>query len=303
MNFDGPWPGLVVSDADPTQRGCLKVRVPQVYGMDTDAEKVVDVDLPWAEPCLPFVGRDSGLVMLPEVGAGVWVLFRQGNPKHPVWLGGWLGSADLVTEHRAGYAPTPKRYVLKTPQGNLLMFSDAPEAGITLQDSAGQQIALDGSALQTRISSLGEHITTTVGGYTDTVGGNKTTTTGGNLTMLAGGNLSLLATGVTTITSLLGFTLAALAAFAVTTVGVCTFTIGAALTIMAVGTIQILGTNIILGQVASAQKLCNKSMMDLYNSHTHLYSVPQHIVSTGPTAAPTQQATEGTHTTNHVRSS
>jgi len=33
----------------------------------------------WAMPCFPITGKQMGVYMLPQIGAGVWVEFEQGN--------------------------------------------------------------------------------------------------------------------------------------------------------------------------------------------------------------------------------
>jgi hypothetical protein len=38
-------------------------------------------------PCLPFCGPDHGFLMLPPVGAGVWLEFEAGDPASPIWTG------------------------------------------------------------------------------------------------------------------------------------------------------------------------------------------------------------------------
>lgn len=65
---------------------------------------VSDQPLNWALPCVPLVqpgqvrvlldivSVESGGVRTPRRGAGVWVMFEQGDPEHPVWLGTWMES-------------------------------------------------------------------------------------------------------------------------------------------------------------------------------------------------------------------
>ena len=78
--FYGKYRGLVVDNADPERLGRLKVKVPGVLG-----EEVVTG---WAMPCLPYGGEaDQGFLFIPEVGAGVWVEFEQGDLEFPIWVG------------------------------------------------------------------------------------------------------------------------------------------------------------------------------------------------------------------------
>ena len=101
MTFPGLWRGLVVDNDDKSQKrkylGRIKVSVPQVYG------EIEDEDLPWAWPCFPAGGSvedgvTHGNIMIPRVGASVWVAFEHGDPRCPVWLGLWYGAKDAPIE-------------------------------------------------------------------------------------------------------------------------------------------------------------------------------------------------------------
>src|SRR5258707_9436586 len=67
--------------------GRLLVEVPYVGG---------PIPSPWAMACLPMTGKQSGVWVLPQVGAGVWVEFEHGDIDHPIWTGCWYGSVAEV---------------------------------------------------------------------------------------------------------------------------------------------------------------------------------------------------------------
>ena len=64
--------GTVVNATDPEQRHRIQVQVPSVTGATAT----------WAMPCLP-----AGATALPGVGDGVWILYEDGDPDRPVWIG------------------------------------------------------------------------------------------------------------------------------------------------------------------------------------------------------------------------
>jgi hypothetical protein len=84
--FWGKYRGIVKQVLDGDDLGKLVVQVPDVY--DTE-------DSPKAVACIPFAGPGHGLLMLPEVGDGVWVEFESGNPSFPIWTGFWWADGDI----------------------------------------------------------------------------------------------------------------------------------------------------------------------------------------------------------------
>lgn len=64
--------GVVVDNNDPLAKSRLRVEVPSVAGSSAS----------WALSCQPV-----GPVSLPDVGQAVWMMFEEGDPDHPVWMG------------------------------------------------------------------------------------------------------------------------------------------------------------------------------------------------------------------------
>src|SRR6185312_3412049 len=85
--FFGKYRGTVIQNVDPEQRGRIQVMVPDVSGL---------IPSSWAMPCVPIAGKQSGVYVAPQIGAGVWIEFEQGDPDYPVWVGGFWGSAAEV---------------------------------------------------------------------------------------------------------------------------------------------------------------------------------------------------------------
>lgn len=171
-SFFGKYRGLVVDNADPQKLGRLKVRVPSLLG-----EQVVTG---WATPCTPYGGSDNqGMLMIPDVGAGVWVEFEEGDLEFPIWVGTYWSKPSGTTElpkpngadaAEAGEAQDPPtRKILKTAKGHTIQLEDkdGEEAiiivvivedkkkhfillngdGITIQDAAGNSLVMSSSAV------------------------------------------------------------------------------------------------------------------------------------------------------------
>jgi uncharacterized protein involved in type VI secretion and phage assembly len=99
----------------------------------------------WAMPCVPFTGTQSGVYVVPQVGAGVWVEFEQGNPDYPIWVGGFWGSAAEVPALALAGVPVSPSIVLQTGGQNALMLSDlpGPTGGILLKSTTGALISIN----------------------------------------------------------------------------------------------------------------------------------------------------------------
>ena len=74
--FCGIYQGLVMDNADPQSLMRLLVQVPAVL----DTQNI------WALPCIP-----TGATVVPTIGKGVWIMFENGAPDRPVWMGTWPG--------------------------------------------------------------------------------------------------------------------------------------------------------------------------------------------------------------------
>lgn len=72
--YGGIYQGEVIDNKDPLKRGRLKVNIPSIHGKSED--------VPWALPGLPF-----GVYPPYPKGTAVWVMFKNGDPKFPVFLG------------------------------------------------------------------------------------------------------------------------------------------------------------------------------------------------------------------------
>lgn len=127
-HFFGKYRGLVIDNQDPEQLGRLKVCVPSVLG--------VDIVTGWAMPCVPLGGAaDQGVLFIPEVDAGVWIEFEEGDLEFPVWVGTYWSKPDGESElpkpndpdgvEQDGVQDPPTRKIIKTLAGHTIQFEDA----------------------------------------------------------------------------------------------------------------------------------------------------------------------------------
>ena len=136
--FFGKYRGQVISNIDPMQIGRLLVQVPDVSNV---------IPSTWAMPCFPVGGKQMGAWWLPQVGAGVWIEFEQGDPDYPIWTGCWFGSvAEMPSDL---LAPPYKKVLLMTEGGHSIVLDDTPGiGGITLKTSGGQKIVMNATGIE-----------------------------------------------------------------------------------------------------------------------------------------------------------
>ncbi|MEA2621659.1 MAG: hypothetical protein QOH61_569 [Chloroflexota bacterium] len=145
----GKYRGTVVDNADPDELGRLTLKVPSTLG---------DQTTDWAPPCLPFGGSaGAGLLLLPEVGADVWVEFEQGDISHPIWVGTYWknapqkGGPDLAK---------PTARTLRSPGGQILRMDDEDgKTGITLHHKSGAEITIEDDGKLTVTDGKGQIVT------------------------------------------------------------------------------------------------------------------------------------------------
>lgn len=149
--YHGKYRGLVVDNADPERLARLRLRVPSVLG-----DKVVTG---WALPCAPYGGMDNqGLLAVPDVGAGVWVEFEEGDLEFPVWVGTFWskpgGTSELPKANRADGSGSsspapPTRKILKTAKGHTIQIEDADGSDLVLIHEATHKhtVALDATGI------------------------------------------------------------------------------------------------------------------------------------------------------------
>ncbi|GAC1614706.1 MAG: phage baseplate assembly protein V [Ktedonobacteraceae bacterium] len=159
--FYGKYRGVVTDNQDPLGLGRIRAKVPDVMGEGNESG--------WALPCVPFAGNNMGFFAMPEVGAGMWMEFEQGDPDYPIWSGCWWGTKEQVPQEVANAANT--KAIIKTKQGHSILFDDTSGAGgitvqttqqgkITLNTSGGDIMIQAGETGQITIKTAGEGMIT-----------------------------------------------------------------------------------------------------------------------------------------------
>lgn len=118
--------------------------VPDVLGLTPSS---------WALPCVPIAGKQEGVFVVPQIGAGVWIEFEQGDPDYPIWTGGFWGVAAEVPALALAPPPIPpgQNIVVQTTGQNTLLLSDSAPTpatgGIVLKSATGAMIVVNDSGI------------------------------------------------------------------------------------------------------------------------------------------------------------
>ncbi len=142
--YYGKYRGTVVNNIDPEQRGRIQAIIPDVLGL---------IPSSWAMPCVPIAGKQEGIFVVPQIGAGVWMEFEQGESDYPIWVGGFWGIATEVPALALAPPPIPpgQNIVLQTTLQNSIVLSDAAPTpltgGIVLKSATGATIIVNDSGI------------------------------------------------------------------------------------------------------------------------------------------------------------
>lgn len=171
IRYYGKFRGTVFNNVDPENRGRIMAIVPDVQGL---------LPTTFAMPCVPAAGKGSGAFFVPEIGAGVWIEFEQGDPDYPIWSGCfWGATVELPELGMASPPPTPNMVFQTTGRNSVTVFG-VPGGGVML--CAGPVA----SPSSPRIVITQAGITLTNGTATITLNGSAITIVGSPVTVNAG---------------------------------------------------------------------------------------------------------------------
>lgn len=133
------YPAFVYDRSDPEFRGRLRLVIPMLT-----REKPSNT---WALP-KTFAGKGFGSQSIPKSGSMVWVSFRHGDRRYPIWEHGYLGKDEQSDDRLQGY----DNHWYKTPGGHLVELDDnSGNEEIRITHKSGAKIVMtnDGVELTT----------------------------------------------------------------------------------------------------------------------------------------------------------
>ncbi|MEM7496001.1 MAG: phage baseplate assembly protein V [Myxococcota bacterium] len=148
MQYNSLYAGIVADNKDPKRLGRVKARV----GILGDA-----FTSHWLLPAGAVAGPNCGGFYPPPPGAGVVVLFAEGDPENGWYIGGFWAEPGKVNEVPKAFQrvpPTNQGY--QSPKGHLLEFDDLPaSAGVRLTSKGKHAFVLDDAKKRVVLSSSG----------------------------------------------------------------------------------------------------------------------------------------------------
>jgi uncharacterized protein involved in type VI secretion and phage assembly len=138
--YYGIYRGTVTNNIDPLQTGRILAIVPDVSGV---------VPTTWAMPAMPIAGKQMGVYVVPQIGAGVWIQFEAGDPDRPVWTGGWWGNVAEVPALALAGVPGNPNIVIGSTLQNSIVVSDlpGPTGGIMLKSTTGATLIVNDTGI------------------------------------------------------------------------------------------------------------------------------------------------------------
>ncbi len=133
--YFGKYRGTCLNNTDPMRMGRIMASVPDVGAA---------LPTSWAVPCVPLTGKQTGTYFVPQVGAGVWIEFEQGDPDYPIWTGCFWGSATEVPVLANAGNPLSPSLILQSGTQHAIVISDlpGPTGGILLKTATGAMISI-----------------------------------------------------------------------------------------------------------------------------------------------------------------
>jgi hypothetical protein len=300
--FYGSYRGVVVDNRDPEMLGRLKISCSAIYGDDVPPY--------WAWPKVSFAGNQIGFFAIPQIGDGVYIECECGNPKYPIWSGGWWAKPGQNEVPEVARLTPPTNRVWQTTSGHRIELDDTSGAEkIKITDKSGNYILIDSITRNEEHLVGGKKIDEITGNKEETVGGNKLITIvsnkeeiiGGNKTVAVAGNMTQTVDGKAVSISkgdqeenILGSQKSDITADKEENIGGSwNITVSGPATINAPEVITIGGLTKLSAQ-SELYKLIKATFLDLHNSHTHGGIYP----GSGNTGIPNQQAGAEYLTTN-----
>ena len=126
--FYGKYRGTVTDNMDTKDLGRIRAKVPSV---------LEDEELGWAMPCVPYAGKNVGMLFIPPIGSNVWIEFEDGDISKPIFSGCFWGAYDVPDLNS-----DPDIKIIKTEHATLTINDKSGENKIEIKTLKDQKIVI-----------------------------------------------------------------------------------------------------------------------------------------------------------------
>jgi len=134
----GKYLGEVTERDDPEKRGRLRIKVEDI----TDAKGI------WAEPCVPFAGKNIGFFALPPVKTKAWIEFLGGRIDRMVYCGFLWNDGEMNAQNY-----DPDLVYFETGSTRLTIDDKSDELKIEIKNN-GASISIKGGEITVAGNSI-----------------------------------------------------------------------------------------------------------------------------------------------------
>jgi len=189
----------VVEDIeDPLSSGRVRVRIWGLHSQNTTKSATDGVptdELPWAEPMIPIVEggiNQKGLFGVPQVNSHVLVIFENGNPLKPIYVGSLPGGNG---DWNSGGGAVGKVSIFVTAAGHFRLDSTDGAKEVEMKHTNGSKVLLkdDGTI---EVNATKDHDVIISGDSNVTISGQASVTATGNITITSSGLITISGTQV-----------------------------------------------------------------------------------------------------------
>ncbi|MBO7615058.1 MAG: hypothetical protein J6T15_05120 [Bacilli bacterium] len=162
--------GTVVDNHDPLNLGRVRVRIPQIYGSETQRNSSLYTptsSIPFATSAIMVgAGNNTGSFLIPNIGDTVFVTFENEDPRLPIYFGGiltrdgtgkFIGTNDAndnnlytvnsTEDFNTDITSEADRVIYKSLKGATIIISDKDgKEHISIVDQLGQRISLENTS-------------------------------------------------------------------------------------------------------------------------------------------------------------
>lgn len=166
VDYTAFYRGTVVDNDDPMNMGRVRVRIPQIYGAESQRDQDIYVPsyaIPWATSAIMAgAGNNTGAYLIPNIGDTVLVTFENGDAQLPLYFGGvltrngtdkFIGTPDANggklykasdIDFNTDITNKSQRVLYKSLKGATIIIDDKDEdESIKIIDQLGQFISLE----------------------------------------------------------------------------------------------------------------------------------------------------------------